>query len=164
MKPVSGGRRQCAEALLLLDPQLLAGARGRDAAEQPGVVLLLVEHRDEPVVQLQAPGAEDLAAAAVVEQGLLGVEHRLADAPALGEGLVEGPHEALGGLDQDAVAHGDDAGDADLEQGGGDRVGGCLGLGGLAGLEEDQRDAVVGEQRADLVRIDGAVAAVVEPV
>ena len=57
------------------------------------------------------------------------------------------------------MAHGHHGGHADLEQLGGDAFGGLLGLRGLAGFEEDQRDAVVAQQRAELAGEDGDVAA-----
>ncbi len=75
-------------------------------------------------------------------------EHGVAHAFARGERCVERRDEAARGLDQHPVAHGDDGGDADLQQLGGDRLGRLLGLRGLAGFEEDERDAVIAQQRA----------------
>jgi hypothetical protein len=57
------------------------------------------------------------------------------------------------------VAHGDDGGHADLEQFGGDAFGRLLGLRGLAGFEEDERDAVIAQQRAEFAGEDGDVPA-----
>ena len=45
------------------------------------------------------------------------------------------------------MAHGDHGGDADLQQLGRDRLGRLLGLRGLAGVEEDERDAMIAQQR-----------------
>jgi hypothetical protein len=160
----AGGGRvgQPAEADLEVFVDGLDGARSRDLGEQPWVVLLLVEHGHEPVLQAQRAGAEDLAAGVVLVQGLLAREHGITDAHARRERAVERLHEAPGGLHQHRVGHGDDAGDAGMEQLGGDGFGGVLGQRGLAGLEEDQRDAVVLEQRAEVVGVDGAVAAALQ--
>ena len=81
----------------------------------------------------------------------LACEHGVAHAFAPGERLVERLDEAARGLDQHAVAHGDHRGHADLQQLGRDRLGRLLGLRGLAGFEEDERDAVIAQQRAERV-------------
>ena len=60
------------------------------------------------------------------------------------------------------MAHGHDGGDADLQQLGGDGLGRLLGLRGLAGFEEDERDAVIAQQRAEFAGEDGDVPALVE--
>ncbi len=89
-------------------------------------------------------------------------QHGVAHAFAPGQRLVERLDEAARGLDQHAVAHGDHGGDADLQQLGGDRLGRLLGLRGLAGVEEDERDAVIAQQRAERVGGGDDVAAFVE--
>ena len=60
------------------------------------------------------------------------------------------------------MAHGHDGGHADLQQLGGDGLGRLFGLRGLAGFEEDERDAVIAQQRAELVGVDGDVPALLE--
>ncbi len=157
----AGGRRvlQLAEAGLQGGAQVGTGAGRGWRGKQPRVGLLLVEHRDEPVGEMQCAGAEDPAAEVVVLEVALAGEHGVADAPAGGQRPVEGEHEAPGGLDQDAVAHGHDRGDADLEQLRGDRFRRLLGLRALAGFEEDQRDAVRLQQRAERVGMDGQMLA-----
>ncbi len=60
------------------------------------------------------------------------------------------------------MAHGHDGGHADLQQLGGDGLGRLLGLRGLAGFEEDERDAVVAQQRPEFAGEDGDVPALIE--
>ena len=76
------------------------------------------------------------------------VEHGVAHAGTAGERVVKRLDETARGLDQHAVAHGHDGGHADLQQLGGDGLGRLLGLRGLAGFEEDERDAVIAQQRS----------------
>ncbi len=77
----------------------------------------------------------------------LACQHGVAHAFARGQRVVERLDEPARGLDQHAVAHGDHGGHADLQQLGRDRLGRLLGLRGLAGVEEDERDAVIAQQR-----------------
>ena len=126
------------------------------------VVLFLEEHGDKPVFEPQFARAEDAPAKGVVLQAALAVEHGIAHALAVGQPGVKGLHKPARGLDQHAVAHGHDGGHAALQQLGSDGLGGVFRLGGLAGFEEDQRNPVVLQQRAELVGVDGHVAAVVE--
>ena len=162
MKPVSGSGGQLAEAGRERGLQvLLRLPRGR-GAEELRVVLFLEEHGHEPILEPQLARAEDAAAEGVVLQLALAVEHGVADAGAAGERVVKRLDETARGLDQHAVAHGDDRGDADLQQLGGDGLGRLLGLRGLAGFEEDERDAVIAQQRAELAGEDGDVPALVE--
>ena len=79
-----------------------------------------------------------------------------------GERVVERLDETARGLDEHAVAHGHDGGHANLQQLGGDGLGRLLGLRGLAGFEEDKRDAVIAQQRPKLAGEDGLVTALVE--
>jgi hypothetical protein len=155
----SGQRTEALDEVFL---GLLHGARRRGLGEELGVGLLLVEHRHEPVLQSELPGAEDLPAGIVVLERALGGEHRIADALPGGQGAVEGPDEAPGRLDEHRVGHRDHTGDAELQELARNRLGGLLGQGRLAGLEEDQRDAVVAQQRAEVVGVDRLVAALVE--
>ncbi len=148
-------RRQLAEAGrergLEVFHRLLGGRR----REELRVVLFLEEHGHEPVLEPQLALAEDASAERVVLELALAGEHGVAHALARGERVVEGLDEAACGLDQHAVAHGDDGGDADLQQLGGDGLGRLLGLRGLAGFEEDERDAVIAQQWAEPVPCSG---------
>ena len=151
MKPVSGvGGSSPSRAASAVCEVLLRLPRGR-GLEELRVVLFLEEHGHEPILEPQFARAEDAAAEGVVLQLALAVEHGIAHALARGERLVEGLDEAARGLDQHAVAHGDDGGHADLQQLGRDGLGRLLRLRGLAGFEEDERDAVIAQQRAELV-------------
>ena len=152
MKPVSGSGgsspRRAASAVLKSSCVCCAGV----VREELRVVLFLEEHGHEPILEPQLARAEDAAAEGVVLELALAVEHGVAHACAVGERLVERLDEAARGLDQHAVAHGHDGGHADLQQLGGDGLGRLLGLRGLAGFEEDERDAVIAQQRAELAR------------
>ena len=125
---------------------LLRLPRGR-GAEELRVVLFLEEHGHEPILEPQLAGAEDAAAEGVVLELALAFEHGVAHAGAAGERVVERLDEAARGLDEHAVAHGHDGRHAHLQQFGGDGLGRLLGLRGLAGFEEDERDAVIAQQR-----------------
>ena len=155
-------RRQFAEAgrepALEVLPRLLGG-RG---LEELRVVLFLEEHGHEPILEPQFARAEDAAAEGVVLELPLAGEHGIAHALALGQRLVEGLDEPARGLDQHAVAHGHHRGHADLQQLGGDGLGRLLGLRGLAGFEEDERDAVIAQQRAELVGEHGDMPALLQ--
>ena len=137
---------------------LLRLPRGR-GAEELRVVLFLEEHGHEPILEPQLARAEDAAAEGVVLQLALAFEHGVAHAGAAGERVVKRLDEAARGLDEHAVAHGHDGGHADLQQLRGDGLGRLLGLRGLAGFEEDERDAVIAQQRAEFVGEDGDVPA-----
>jgi hypothetical protein len=126
------------------------------------VVLFLKQHRHEPVFQPKLARAEDAPAKRVVLQRPLAGEHGVAHPLACGQRPVKRINEAARGLDQHAVAHGDHGGDADLQQLGGDGFGRLFGLRGLAGFEEDQRDAVIAQQRAECVGENGRVPALFE--
>jgi hypothetical protein len=60
------------------------------------------------------------------------------------------------------VVHGHDGGHADLQKLRGDGLGGLLGCGGLAGLEKDQRDAVIAQHGAQIGGQHGQVPAFFE--
>ena len=162
----AGGRRfrDRAAAGLQAGQHVLPRLRGRAGAEQLRVVFFLEQHRHEPVFQAQFAGAEHAAAACVVFQRALPGQHRGADALAVGQGLVKRFDEAAGGFDQHRMAHGDDGGDADFQQFGGDGFGSLLGLRGLAGFQEHQRDAVFAQQGAEFVGVNRLVAALFQLV
>ena len=162
MKPVSRLRGQLAEASRERGPQVLLGLLRRGGAEELRVILFLEQHGHEPVLEPQLAHPEDAAAEAVVLEPALAREHGVADTGAAGERVVEGLDEAARGLDQHAVAHRHHRGHARLQQLGGDRLGRLLGLRGLAGLQEHERDAVMAQQRAELAGEDGEVPAPVE--
>nr|MCU0809220.1 hypothetical protein [Candidatus Contendobacter sp.] len=121
------------------------------------VVLFLKQHRHEPILQPELARAKDAPAKRIVLQRPLAGQHGVAHPLACGQRPVEGRDEAARGLDQHAVAHGDHGSDADLQQLGGDGFGRLFGLCRLAGFEEDQRDAVVAQQRAECVGENGRV-------
>jgi hypothetical protein len=157
-----------AESGLEDGPQVLAhlGGEPREVGrrEERRVGLALVEDRDEPVGEAQVTGAQDLAAEVVVLEPALALQHGVADPAARGERPVEGVYEAPGGLDQHRVAHGDHRADPDLEQPRGDGFGGVLGLGALAGIQKDQRDAVVAQHRTQGVGVHQEMPAPVRAV
>ena len=78
-------------------------------------------------------------------------EHGVAHPLALGERTVKGFNKTARGFHQQAVAHRHHRGHAHLEQGRGHTLGGLASLGALAGIEADQRDAVIAQQWAELV-------------
>jgi hypothetical protein len=131
-------------------------------AEELRVVLFLEEHGHEPILEAQLARAEDAAAEGLVLQLALAFEHGVAHTGAAGERVVKRLDEAARGLDEHTVAHGHDGGHADLQQLGGDGLGRLLGLRGLAGFEEDERDAVSAQQRPELAGEDVEVPALVE--
>ena len=155
-------RGQRTETVSERGPQVRLRLRRGGGPEELRVVLFLEEHGHEPIVELQFPRAEDAAPGFVVIELALAFEHGIAHARTAGERGVEGLDEAARGLDEDAVAHGHHGGHADLQQLRGDGFGRLLGRGRLAGFEEDERDAVLAEQRAEFVGEHGEVAAVVE--
>ena len=155
-------RGQRTETVSERGPHVRLRLRRRRGPEELRVVLFLEEHGHEPIVELQLPRAEDAAPGFVVIELALAFEHGIAHARTAGERGVEGLDEAARRLDKDAVAHGHHGGHADLQQLGGDGFGRLLGRRRLAGFEEDERDAVLAEQRAEFVGEHGDVAAVVE--
>ena len=154
--------RQLAEAgrqgILKIRQRLLGGG----GFEQLRVVLFLVQHRHKPIVEAQFTGAEDAAAEGVLFELALAGEHGVAHPLALDEGAVKSLNETARGFHQQAVAHGHHRGHAHLEQGRGHTLGGLASLGALAGIEADQRDAVVAQQRAELVAENGAMPALLQ--
>jgi len=135
--------------------EFLLAARVGPGAEQDRVGLGLEQNRDEPVLEFEVASAEDAAAVGVEVELALTVKHGIANPFAVGEGGVEVRDEALGGFDQNAVAHGDDRGDAGLKESRGHGAGGIgFGLGGLAGFKEDERQVEVGEGGTDFVGVD----------
>ncbi|KFB74753.1 MAG: hypothetical protein AW06_004304 [Candidatus Accumulibacter cognatus] len=151
--------RQLAEALPEARTPVFARLRAGHFPEERRVVAVLVEDGDEPVLQAEFADAEDAAAHRVVLQFALAGEHRGTDALALAQGAVEGFDEAPRRFDEDAVAHGDHPADAGLEQGAGDRFVGAFGLRALARFEEDERNAVFAQERAEFGRGDVGVPA-----
>ena len=140
-------RRQFAQARRERGLQVvLRLPRGR-GMEELRVVLFLEEHGHEPILEPQFACAEDATTEGVVLQFALAFQHRIAHACAAGERVVKRFNETARGLDQHAVAHGHDGGHADLQQLGGDGLRRLLGLRGLAGFKEDDRDAVIAQQR-----------------
>ena len=89
-------------------------------------------------------------------------EHGVAHPFALGEGAIKSLDKTARGFHQQAVAHGHHRGHAHLEQGRGHTLGGLASLGALAGIEADQRDAVVAQQRAELVAKNGHMPALLQ--
>ncbi len=162
MKVVAGWRGQRAQTVLERGPQVRLRLRCRGGPEELRVVLFLEEHGHEPIVELQFPRAENAAPGFVVVELALAFEHGIAHARTAGERGVEGLDEAARRLDEDAMAHGHHGGHADLQQLRGDGFRRLLGRSRLAGFEEDERDAVLVEQRAELVGEHGEVAALVE--
>ena len=147
--------RQAAEAELAFPRLELPDLPGGNPGDELRVVLFLVDDGHEPVLEPQLARAHDLAAFGVVVERALARQHRSSDARAVRQFAVERLHKATGRLDQHAVAHGDDGGDAFFEQARGDGRGRVqLGHGGLAGFEEDQRDAVLPEQPRQPRRIN----------
>jgi hypothetical protein len=129
--------------------------------DQLRVVLLLEQHRHEPVVQPQFAGQQP-AAEAVQLQFQLGGQHRLADSIPGHHAAVEHLDETAGGLDQHAVTHGRHrahaAGQQPARHRGRGRV---LGLRRLAGFQEEQRRVVIAQRRGQLVGPHDVRAAVV---
>ena len=119
--------------------------RGRGLKELR-VVLFLEEHGHEPILEPQFACAEDATTEGVVLQFALAFQHRIAYTVAAGERVVKRLNKTARGLDQHAVAHGHDGGHADLQQLGRDGLRRLLGLCGLAGVEENERDAVLAQQ------------------
>jgi hypothetical protein len=126
------------------------------------VFLLLEENGNKPVFEPQFPRAEGAAAEGIVLEFALAGQHGVAHASALGQGGVELLDKAAGRFHQHTVAHGHNGGHAPLKEIRGDRLGGVFRLGGLAGFEEHERDAVVAQDGAELFDVDGLVAASVQ--
>ena len=84
------------------------------------------------------------------------------DPPAVRQRSIKDRDKAPSGRDQHAMAHGHHRGDSDLQQFRRDTFGSLLGLSGLTGFEEDQRDAVITQQRTQFVGEDGDVSTTVE--
>ncbi len=139
--------------------QVLLGLGRGGGRKQLGVVLLLIQHRHKPVGQLQLADAVALAPAGVAVQRALAGEHRLAHPLAPGQLGVEGGHKPPRRFHQHAVAHRHHRGHTPLQQFAGHRFGSRFCLGALAGLQQHQRDAVVVQQRPQLVGVQRLVAA-----
>ena len=145
------------ELVLFLD--LLPHPLGRHLPHQLRVGLLLEEHGHEPVLEPQL-AAEAAAAVRIVVQRLLPGQHRLADPFALEEGLVEGADEPPRRLDEHGVAHRRHRRRPSLEQRAGHRRGGVgLGVGRLAGLQEEERHAPILDQSGQLLAVNRLAAA-----
>src|SRR5204863_5891277 len=107
------------------------------------------QHGNEPIVEDQLARSEYASAGFVVVESALTLQHGVAHAGAMGERGVERLDKTSRGLDEDAVAHGHNGGDADLQQLRGDGFRRLLGRRRLAGFEEDERNAVIAQQRTE---------------
>jgi hypothetical protein len=118
------------------------------------VLFFLEQDGHEPVLHAQlAP--EGLAPERVRFEGALTREHRLADALAAQEFLIKLRNEAPRRFHQHGMAHRRDGTYAAFKPPPSHRSGGIgLGLRGLAGVEEEERNAMIAHDVPDLVGVD----------
>ena len=158
-EPVLRLRRQFAECEMLLLPENCFNRLCGHFADELWVLLLLKEDRDEPVFEVDVAG-EGLAAVRVRFQRLLAREHRMADSLAAQQFPVKLCDEARRSFDQDAVAHRGNRGHAAFQQLAGNGCGGVLiRFRGLAGFQEEERDAVIAHDSRNFPCIDELAAA-----
>ena len=101
----------------------LLHALGGQAMDQPHVLLFLIEHGHEPVLQSQLARAHHVTARRVGMQRLLPGQHRRPDTRAPRQLLIKSRDEAARRFNQHAVAHRYDRRDALFQQSGGDGSG-----------------------------------------